>query len=510
MEERVTETQVLIIGGGIAGTAMAREFSKYKVDVCLVEKEPAAGFGISKGSQGCLHGGVAIYASRLVKWFDRSEDVAGYIRAPLHFKEKLNIAGRPMFLELEPFLKAKIYKCGLLYFAYGEAEMRALELIKEETDKLGFKGIALWDRNQIRDLEPGIDCSKRIGAIYDPEDYTIFPTEWCMAFAENAEQNGAHIFFNTEVTGIEEKNGYYLVKTNNGSIKAEWVINAAGLFSNEIAAMVEKIDWTFFLFEHQFLVLENRDYLKTMLFEMPIPLQPRLMIPTPEGNMLGGATMYQHTDKEKKDLFTTKEGLDHIAEIPQSFIPGVPWKKKIIRSFKGYLHFNTRNPDDYLIYWPRERFLNLIVCPPGLAPSTALAQEAVKMLGDKGLALVEKSDFNPYRDKEPRFIELPTEEKNEKIRANPAYGHIICRCEKGSEQEVRDAVRRGVKTLDEMRVVVRTGMGRCQGGFCTSRVLQIMSEELGVSPLEIKQKSGNSYILKHETKELRGRGKAAS
>jgi glycerol-3-phosphate dehydrogenase len=510
MGERASETQVLIIGGGIVGTAIAREFSKYKVDVCLVEKEPAAGFGITKGSQGCLHGGVALYGSRLVKWFDRSEDVAGYIRAPLHRKEKLNIAGRPIFLELEPFLKAKIYKCGLLYFAYDKTEMRALEIMKEEAEKLGFENVALWDRNQIRDLEPGVDCSKRIGAIYDPEDYTIFPTEWSIAFAENARQNGAHTLFNTEVTGIEEKKGYYLVKTNNGPIKAEWVINAAGLFADEIAAMVERIDWSFFLFEHQFLVLENRGYLKTMLFEMPIPFQPRLMIPTPEGNILGGATMYQHTDKEKRDLFTTREGLDHIAEIPQSFIPGVPWNKKIIRSFKGYLHFNTRNPDDYLIYWPRERFLNLIVCPPGLAPSAALAQEAVKMLGEKGLALVAKSDFNPYRDKEPRFIELSTEEKNQKIRANPAYGHIVCRCEKGSEQEVREAVRKGVRTLDEMRVVVRTGMGRCQGGFCTSRVLQIMAEELGVSPLEIRQRGGNSYILKSETKELRGKGKAAS
>ena len=147
----------------------------------------------------------------------------------------------------------------------------------------------------------------------------------------------------------------------------------------------------------------------------------------------------------------------------------------------------------------------MIVCPPGIGPSVGIAQEIPKMLGAKGLDLVEKSDFNPYRHKEPRFIELPTEEKNEKIQANPAYGHIICRCEKACEQEVREAVRKGARTLDEIKFETMAGMGRCQGGFCTSRVLKIISEEIGISPLEITKKGRDSYILKYETKELNAR-----
>jgi glycerol-3-phosphate dehydrogenase len=506
MEERVTETQVLIIGGGITGTALVRELSKYKVDVCLVEKEPAVGFGISKGTQGVLHGGLSLFSSRLVKWFDRSIDVATYIKTPLHLKEKFNIIGRPIFLELESKLNVKIKKTGIIQFAYDKAEMRAFEIIKEKAEELGFTDIVLLDRNQIRDLEPGIDVSKRVGGIYDPNDYVIVVPEWCMAFADNAKQNGAHVLVNTEVTGIEEKKGYWLVKTNNGPIKAEFVINAAGVHSDEIAAMVEKIDWSYVLFDHTFFVLENKGYLKHMIFEMPIPFEPCLMIPTPDGNILGGVTMYQHKIEEKNDFLTTRQGLEHIIKIPESFIPDVPWRKAIMRSFRAYLMFNTRDMDDMLLYWPRERFLNMITCAPGIAPSAGLALEVVKMLRDKGLDLVEKSDFNPYREDPRGFIDLPTEIKNAKIKANPAYGHIVCRCEKGTEQEVRNAVRAGARTLDEVKFRVRTGMGRCQGGFCTSRVLQIMSEEMGVSPLEIKLKGGNSYILKQETKELRAKG----
>ncbi|MCK5186013.1 MAG: FAD-dependent oxidoreductase, partial [Deltaproteobacteria bacterium] len=322
-------------------------------------------------------------------------------------------------------------------------------------------------------------------------------------FAENAKQNGAHFVSNTEVRGIEERKGYYLIKTNNGSIKAEFVINAAGLFSDEIAAMVHKIDWSFFMLKSQYLVLENRGYLNHIVSGIPALRMLPPMMPTPHGNILSSGANERITNKTDLDFSTTKEGLELLSRTPQLYTPSISLKKDMIRSFSGVMHFNTRNPNDYLIEWPRERFLNLIVCAPGLGPAPALAQETVKMLRDKGLDLVEKSDFNPYRHKEPRFIDLPTEEKNEKIRENPRYGHIICRCEKTCEQEVREAVKRGVKTLDEMKFEVKTGMGRCQGGFCTSRVLKIMSEELGLSPLELKQKGDDSYILKSTTKGLR-------
>ena len=387
MENKMIETQVLIIGGGFVGNAIARELSRYKVDICLVEKEPAVGFGVTKGSQGGIHSALGMLTSRLVKWWDRSLDVGAYLRTPLHQKEKFNIAGRKILFELEPMLNVNILKCGLITFAHSESEMRAFEIMKEVAEGLGFNDLVLLDRNQLRDLEPQVDYSKRIGGIYDPEESTILPMEWTIAFAENAKQNGAHIFLNSEVRRSEEKGKYFLVRTNNHAFKTEFIINAAGVFSDVIAAMVEKIDWSFFLMEHQYFVLENKNYIKHDLFEIPVPGEPRLMLPTPEGKILTGVIMQEI--KDKYDLATTREGLEHIAKIPLSFVPGISFKNDLIRSFRAYLHFNTRDMDDYLIYWSNDRFLNLIVCPPGLAPAPALAQEVVKMLQDKGMDTVE-------------------------------------------------------------------------------------------------------------------------
>ena len=223
MEEKITETQVLIIGGGIIGTAIARELSKYKVDVCLVEKEPAVGFGITKGSLGLLHSGIGICTSRLVKWWDRSVDVNIYLRQPLRIKEKLNIVGREMLIELEPFLNTKILKCGRIILAQNQDDIQVIEIIKEIAEEIGFNDLVPLDKNKLREMEPALDYSKFIGGLYDPGEYSVLPAEWPMAFAQNAEQNGAHILLDTEVKGIEESKGYYLIRTNHGSMKAEFV-----------------------------------------------------------------------------------------------------------------------------------------------------------------------------------------------------------------------------------------------------------------------------------------------
>ena len=152
---------------------------------------------------------------------------------------------------------------------------------------------------------------------------------------------------------------------------------------------------------------------------------------------------------------------------------------------------------------PKRGFINAVVSAPGLGPAPAIAREIVRMLADQGFELVTKSDYNPYRYKEPRFIELPEGEKNAKIQSEPRYGHMVCRCEKVSEQEIREAVRAGAGTIDDIKFRTLAGFGRCQGGFCTSRVIRIMAQELNVSPLEITKKGGGSYLLTSETKDVR-------
>jgi len=282
--------------------------------------------------------------------------------------------------------------------------------------------------------------------------------------------------------------------------KAEYVVNAAGLFADEIANMIGVADFAVSGWKVELLAMENRDYIQHILCIVPHPQKGRLLIPTTHNSILVAHSFAPMTDKN--DTSTTREKLDELVTWPQEMVPAISMKH-IISNFAGFLTFNTKNPSDHLMECAKRGFINAVVSAPGQAPAPAMAREIVRMLSDEGLEIITKSDFNPYRFKEPRFIELPTEEKNAKIQAEPRLGHIVCRCEHVSEQEIRAAVRAGARTLDEIKFRTLAGMGRCQGGFCTSRVLEIMAEEMGVSPLELTKKGGGSYILESGTKELR-------
>jgi len=500
MGTKVKETQVAVIGGGIVGAAIARELSKYKVDACLLEKEPSLGWGITKGSQGLVHGGIAYLSSRIVKRLDTELDLKSFLMQELNVKERLGFVGREMFFELAPLLNAKIVQCGRMMVAENQEELDTLKMVKEVAEENGIEDIEILDRQGLEEKEPLIN-PKFVGGLYDPSEGTIFPLEWVIAFGENAKDNGVNVLTETEVRGIEEKRGCYLIKTTDGPIKAEYIVNAAGLFADDVSAMIGRDYFSIFFYHCQMLVLENKDYISHVVARLPQPGHPRMLIPTTEGNILVVHTMTRETNKH--NLSTTRDGLsDYLHNIPKDLIPTISPRKDMISSFVGFLAFNTRFPEDYLIEFPKKRFVNAVICAPGLGPSPAIAQEVVRMLGDEGLELVEKSDFNPYRFQESRFIDLSSDEKNRKILENPRYGHIICRCEKVSEQEVVMAIHRGAKTIDDIKFRTRAGMGRCQGGFCTSRVLQITARELGVSPLTLRKKGGNSYLLRSETKTL--------
>ena len=498
MSGRVIETEVAIIGGGIMGAAMARELSKYKVDVCLIEKEPACGYGVTKACQGLVHGGIAYLSSRIVK-FQGGMDLKDYLRQPFNLKERMGNIGREEYFALAPLLNEEIIQPGRLMLAENKEDMEMIGLIKELADLQGIRGITVLDRKGLEEKEPLVH-PKYIGGLFDANEAQSLPTAWAIAFAENAEQNGVHIFKETEVKGIEEKKEYYLIKTNNGLFKAEYVVNAAGLFADEIANMVGVADFAVSAWKVELLVMENRDYIQRILCIVPHPQKGRLLIPTTHNSILVAHSFAPMTNKY--DMSTTREKLDELVTWPREMVPAISMKH-IVSNFAGFLTFNTKNPSDHLMECPKRGFINAVVSAPGQAPAPAMAREIVRMLRDEGLEIITKSDFNPYRYKEPRFIELPTEEKNAKIQAEPRFGHIVCRCEHVSEQEIRAAVRAGARTLDEIKFRTLAGMGRCQGGFCTSRVLEIMAEELGVSPLELTKKGGGSYILESKTKELR-------
>lgn len=493
MVAKVRETQVAIIGGGIIGSTIARELSKYKLDVCLLEKEPGLGWGITKGSQGLIHGGIAYLSSRIVKRLDTELDLRSFLMQRLNIKEKLGFVGREMFFELAPLLNARIVQCGRVVVAENQEELDTLKLVREVAEENGIEDIEILDRQGLEEKEPLVD-HKFIGGLYDPSEACIFPVEWTLAFGENAKDNGVNMLTETEVKGIEEKKGYYLIRTTNGSIKAECVVNAAGLFADDVSAMIGKDDFSVFFYHCQMLVLENKDYTRHVVARLPQPGRPRMLVPTIEDNILVVHTMIRETNKH--NLSTTRDGLlDYLCNIPKDLIPDISPRNDMISSFVGFLAFNTRIPEDYLIECPKKGFMNAVICALGLGPAPAIAQEIVKMLGDEGLELAEKSDFNPYRFQEPRFIELSDEEKARKIREDPRYGHIACRCETVTEGEIVEAIKKGTSTLDGVKFRTRAGMGKCQGNFGSPKTAGILARELNRPIEDITSKGGSSNYV---------------
>jgi glycerol-3-phosphate dehydrogenase len=365
-----------------------------------------------------------------------------------------------------------------------------------------MRGISLLDRKGIEEMEPRVN-PRFIGGLFDANEAVVLPTAWAIAFAENAEQNGAHIYKDTDVLDIDEKKDHYLITTNNGMFKAEYVVNAAGLYADEVAKMVDAADFEITGWKAQQLVIENRDYTSRVLCGTPKPQRGRLVIPTTHNSLIVAHTFHPMT--HKADRSTTKEGVTELLTWLHEFLPSMS-DKHLISAFSGFLTFNTKNPNDHLLESPKRGFITAAVSAPGLGPAPALAREIVRMLADQGLECTTRSDFNPYRYKAPRFIDLPAWEKNERIESEPKYGHMVCRCETVSEQEIREAVRGGARTLDEIKYKTLAGFGRCQGGFCTSRVIKIMAEELYVSPLEITKNGRGSYILTSETKSVPEKG----
>ena len=500
MSSNGIETQVAVIGGGITGTAIVRELSKYKLDVSLFEKGGYCGYGITKVCQGLLHGGIAHLTSRAVKYHGGLA-FKEHLLQPFNLKEKLQNMGREEYFSLAHVLNEEIMQPGRLVLAETKEDMEMVDLIKDVADKLDIRGVTPLDRKGIEELEPMVH-PKFVGGLFDANESVVLPMSWAMAFAENAEQNGAHIYKETEVRSIDEKEGFYLIKTNNGSFKAQYVVNAAGLFADKIAKMIGVDDFEVSGWKAQLLVMENKLNISHVLCLVPQPQRGRLAIPTTHNSLIFAHTFDPMT--HKNDISTTDSGLNQLLSWPKEFIPAVSIRD-VITHFAGFLTFNTKNPNDHLLESPKKGFINAVVSAPGLGPAPAIAREVLKMLTDQGLECTTRSDFNPYRHKEHRFIRLTQYEKQLKLQTEPLYGHMVCRCEKVSEYEIRAAIRDGARTLDEIKFRTLAGFGRCQGGFCTSRVIRIMADELGVSPLEITKKGRGSSLLVSETKENRMR-----
>jgi len=486
------ESDVLIIGAGVIGCAIARELAKFNIETVLLEKEPDVGSGVSKGNSGVLHTGLY------------------YPKGSL--KAKLCVEGRLMFPELAKQLDVPYKLCGKHVIARTEEELKELEHLKAVGEGNGVKGLTIISCEELKKREPHIDA---LYALHSPVAGIFPPYLFTIALAENALYNGVKVHVNTEVKAIKQVTGGYDVTTNRGVFHAQVVVNSAGLYADKVSAMVGVDHYKLYPCRGEYLILDKTcgDLINSLVYPVPPKVAGVLgvhLTPTVDGNIMIGPSAEFIDDRE--DTRTTRETIRKLIEGAKELLPSIPLNQ-IIYGFASVRNKITppeeKESRDFVIREDAENFINLVgMESPGLTSSPAIAKLVVEMIKAK-LDMNEKSDFNPIRKRTRPFSEATRAEQAALIKSDPAYGEIVCRCEHVSKREVLDALNNPIseKTVAAVKYRTRAGMGRCHGGFCLPRIVQILREEYGLSPAEIKLKNLESPLFVGKTKDLRKCGK---
>ncbi len=468
---------VLVIGGGVIACSIARELSRYNLNIALLEKSEDICNGQTKANTAIVH--------------------AGYDAKPGTLKAKFNVLGNKMFDRISKELDIPFIRNSSMVVSFSEEGKPVLEELKERGKQNGVEGLEIIKRDKILSLEPNIS-QKACYALFAPTAGIVCPYELAQAFAENAANNGVEFYRNTEVNDITYRESYWEIKTNKMNFKAEAVVNAAGINSDKINNMVSKNKFEIIPRRGQYYLLDKSfaGEFKSTIFQIPSKMGKGVLVaPTVDGTILLGPTA--EDIQEKSDIRTTREGLDNVLKLAKISWENIP-TRNFITAFSGVrAHPST---DDFIIGEAEDAplFFNAAgIESPGLTASPAIAEYLSKMIANK-LQAKENINFNPIRKAIPKFRNMTFGEKQKAIADNPDYAKIVCRCENVTEAEIRDAIRRpvGARSIDGIKRRTRAGMGRCQSGFCLPRVLEILSEELNISPLEITKCGGDSKIVK--------------
>lgn len=471
---------VLIIGGGVIGTSIARELSRYRVDIGLVEKEEELAFGVSKSNSGIIHPGTQ--------------------NSPDSLKGRLCVQGNVLTRKICNDLGVDFKEVGELIVAFNEGEVKHLLELKKEGELLGVPGLKLVDRDWLGENEPNLS-DEVVAALYAPTAGIVSPYRLVYDLSENAAKNGVEFHTLTEVENVgcsQEGKSRFRITTTNGNFKARYLINAAGLFADKISKMVGIDDFTIKPRKgEEFLLDKKREHItKHLIFPLPSKISKgSLVIKTADGNPMIGPTAEDIEDKE--DLSTSEEGLKKVLSGVRKMIPSID-ENDIIAYFTG-LRPVTGN--DFIIRHEDKvpGFINVAgIQSPGLTAAPAIALLVADLLSENGLAMKMKSVFHEHRGKTEHLFESPLSQTKELIKKDEAYGDIVCRCEMVSAKEVTDAIKRGAKTLDGIKFRTRAQAGRCHGGFCTTRLMYILSRETKKPVTDITKRGPGSEIVKKD------------
>lgn len=483
---------ILIIGAGITGATLARELSVYDIRVAVVDKATDIPSGASRANSAMIH--------------------AGYDDKPGTVKARFSSKGNRLYHELADILDFTLSECGSYVCGFDEADKGHLETLMEYGKRNGVSGLEIISGEELRKKEPNASDKIRF-ALWAPTAAIVNNFEAVLAFLDNAQQNGVELFLETSVTDLilsENGDEIFGVETDRGRFLAPVVVNAAGVNSDLIARkagdesfFIRPTRGEYFLFDKTVGNLVN-----SFFFACPTEKGKGITVSrTADGNLLLGPTSVRQVDRS--DTSTTEAGLREVLEGARKLIPDIP-VGLVITSFAG-LRASSQLGDFHIGALERPRgFVNAAaIKSPGLTSAPAIALHLVELIREEMGDRVEfrpDPKFVPERKHIPRFEQLSMEERQALAAVDPRYAQIICRCEMVTEGQIIEAIRRGARTVAGVKIWTRAGAGRCQGGFCGPRVVDILSRELGISPEEVTRHGGHSNMLVGKTKDYWFRG----
>ena len=474
---------IVVIGAGVVGGMIARTLSAYRLKLCVVEKRHDVAMGASSANSAIVHAG-----------FDAK---VGSLKA------KMNVRGSEMMAEVCEELGVKYHNNGSLVIGFTDEDRATVQGLYERGTQNGVKGLCVLDSAELHAIEPNVS-QNAICALYAPTGSIVCPYELTVAAIGNAMDNGVDLKLDFEVTDIRDTGDCFEILSQNETVKAKYVVNAAGLYSDAIAKMVGDTSFTIHPRRGEYVLLDKEcgNLVSHTIFRTPSKMGKGILVsPTVDGNLLTGPTSEDIEDKS--DRSTTANGLSRVMREALENVDGVAFNKTIT-SFCGLRAVGSTG--DFIINQPRERFINVAgIESPGLSSAPAIAEYVVELLTDVGMRMESDPSYQPRRAAMHAFREASMEEKNAIIKNDPSYGRIVCRCETVTEGEILNAIRQNPKPrdLDGVKRRTRAQMGRCQGGFCSPYIVELLAKEQNIPYEAVTKFGGESFINVGKTKEVK-------
>lgn len=481
---RKDQYDVLIIGAGVTGCAIARELSHTGLKIALSDAYDDVAMGASRANSAIVH--------------------AGYDCVPGTLMAKLNVRGNEMFDDVCESLNVPLLRVGSFVIAFGEEDEKELNNLLERGRANGVPGLEIISGERAREMEPKLSDDVT-AALWAPTAGITCPYELTIAMSENARANGADILLRKRAAAIDYANDEFTVKFEDGtSVSAKYVVNAAGVYADEVARLIGDDSFTISPRKGEYMLLDKQALcVGTVIFQTPSKLGKGVLVsPTVDGNIFAGPTAQDKV--EKNDTQTTPEGLAELKKFSLKSVPTLNLRQ-VITSFAGVRA--QPSTGDFIIR-PSDKNARFIhaagICSPGLSSAPAIAEYVRGLIKEAGADTAERADAIYVREHAKPFRQMDADERAEAYKRNPLYGRIICRCETVTEAEIVDAIHRGATTVDGVKRRTRAGMGRCQGGFCAPRVMEILSRELGVPTESLTKFGGKSYMVAGKLGEVKG------